>query len=249
MLISKTSYYYKPKKKLADDEIKAYLKGLSEAHKRWGFDKMKQKSKLDGKPWNHKRLYRIYCELKLNIRVKPRKRLPSGYAKPLIYPIKSNICWSIDFMTDVLVSDQKFRTLNVIDDFNREGLMIEPAYSLKSEVVTDLLDKIIKSKGKPHIIRSDNGPEFQASHFKKWAKKNGIKLLFIQPGKPAQNGFIERFNRSYREEILDMNLFYSLPEVAAITRLWLNEYNNVRPHHSLQGLTPKLFAKTKNINR
>lgn len=144
MSISKTGYYHQPKKRAGDNEIEAYLIALAKDHKRWGFDKMMQKAKLDGKPWNHKRVHRIYCELKLNIRIKPRKRIPKGEAKMLIQPIQANLCWSMDFMTDVLMNNQKFRTLNIIDDYNREGLMIEPKHSLPACVVTQLVDQVCR---------------------------------------------------------------------------------------------------------
>jgi len=247
MSISKTSYYYKPKLRQEDDKIKDYLLSLSIKHKRWGFDKMRDKSRLDNKGWNHKRIYRIYCELGLNIRIKPRKRLAKGEAKSLVYPIKPNLCWSIDFMTDVLESGQRFRTFNVIDDFNREGLLIDVAFSFPSKSVVHSLKKLIRDKGKPRQIRMDNGPEFISHELKKWAKAQGIELLYIQPGKPAQNAFIERFNRTFRGDILDMHLFNSLPEVDELSKKWLKMYNNERPHESLKGLTPALFSQRKHV--
>jgi len=204
---------------------------------------MMLKTKMEGKSWNHKRVRRIYCELGLNIRIKPRKRLPKGEAQMLLQPIYSNVCWSADFMSDVLLCGSKFRTFNVIDDYNRECLLVEPGVSLPAERIIGLLDKKALMNGYPDIIRVDNGPEFRSSTFKDWAKKRGIFINYIQPGKPAQNGFIERFNRTYREEILDMNLFNNLKEVKEITNEWLKEYNNERPHESLKGLTPVSFAK------
>ena len=129
MSVSKTSYYYKPKLKHVDENIRRYLLALSVEHKRWGFEKMRAKSRLDSKAWNHKRIYRVYCDLGLNLRIKPRKRLPKGETESLVYPIKANLCWSIGFMTDVLEGGQRFRTFNVIDDYNREGLLIDVAYS------------------------------------------------------------------------------------------------------------------------
>lgn len=246
MSVSKTAYYYQSIKQSDDAEIKAYLLSLSLEHKRWGFEKMMQKAKSDSKPWNHKRVYRVYCELKLNIRVKPRKRLPKGEAKALVYPIQSNVCWSMDFMTDVLYTSQKFRTLNIIDDYNRQALLIEPSYALPSTKVTCLIDKLAKERGYPGMIRVDNGPEFISSHFKQWAVNRGVKILYIQPGKPAQNGLIERFNRTFREEVLDMNYFDSLDEVKKISVKWIEKYNHKRPHDSLMGLSPVQFAEWRN---
>ncbi len=242
LVVSKTAYYYTPKKKAINGEIAAYLQALADKHKRWGCDKMMLKVKADGLPWNHKRVHRIYCDLGLNIRVKPRKRLPRGDAKMLIQPIQSNICWSVDFMSDSLECGRKFRTFNVIDDYNREALMIEPAFSLPSNRVTLLLDVIASSRGYPEMIRSDNGAEFTSAVFKEWAEKHNVLIHYIQPGKPAQNGFVERFNRSFRTEVLDITLFRDLQEVKAISRQWMKSYNTERPHESLAGLAPMVFA-------
>ena len=245
MSISKTAYYYKPKKSQGDEEIIEYLQALAATHKRWGFEKMKDKAKVDEKPWNHKRIRRIYCELGLNIRVKPRKRIPKGEAKMLIQPIRANVCWSMDFMSDAMINGRKFRTFNVIDDYNREALMVQPSFSLPAIKVTQLLEQIALRRGYPEMIRVDNGTEFRSDAFAVWAKKHHILLNFTQPGKPAQNGFIERFNRTYREDVLDMNLFSNLQEVNFITREWLNMYNKERPHQALAGKTPFGFAQQR----
>lgn len=208
---------------------------------------MMSKIKLLGHKWNHKRVYRVYCEMGLNIRIKPKKRLPSRDKIALVQPIKPNVCWSIDFMSDSLSNGKRFRTLNIIDDYNREALLIHPAMSLPSCYVTRLIDQVASVKGYPNIIRVDNGPEFISSVFKKWADSNGIFIQYIQPGKPAQNGFIERFNRTFREDILDMYIFESLSEVTRIANDWIKFYNNDRPHESLGNLTPIGFAGTKAV--
>lgn len=239
--LSKTHYYYQPKKSAQDEDIILFLQDLATQHKRWGFSKMMQKIRLEDKRWNHKRVYRIYKELGLNLRVKPRKRLPLRERKVLQEPVRENVCWSMDFMTDVLRNGQNFRTLNVLDDFNREALLIQPSYNLPSTKVTYFLERLFDYQGKPATIRVDNGPEFIAKHFKQWAKQHGITIQYIQPGKPAQNGYIERFNRTYREDVLDSNLFDHLHEVKEITNKWLTIYNEERPHDALGGLTPQLF--------
>jgi len=243
--ISKTAYYYKAKNRESDAKIEGYLKLLAQNHKRWGFNKMRLKAKSDEKPWNHKRVYRIYCKLGLNIRIKPRKRIPKGEARMLVQPINPNVCWSADFMSDALSCGDKFRTFNVIDDYNREALLVEAEASLPANKIINLLDKKAVFRGYPDVIRTDNGPEFRSATFKSWALKHNILIQYIQPGKPAQNGFIERFNRTYREEVLDMNLFSNLAEVKEITREWTKDYNNERPHESLDGLAPINFAKKR----
>jgi putative transposase len=247
MSISKTAYYYKPKHSAQDKEIAAYLCALAEKHKRWGFDKMMLKIKNEKLGWNHKRAHRIYCENKLNIRVKPRKRIPSGEAKTLVQPLEPNVCWSMDFMSDALSGGRRIRTLNVIDDYNREGLLIRASYSISSRRVIEFLEQLALTRGYPDVIRVDNGPEFRSSVFKEWASRQGILIHYIQPGKPAQNAFIERFNRTYRTEILDMNIFNSLREVAEITEAWLKLYNEERPHESLAGFAPSQFSAWRNM--
>ena len=139
----------------------------------------------------------------------------------------------------------EIESINVIDDYNREGLLVEPGTSLPASRITNLLDQKAVFKGSPDMIRVDNGPELRSSTFINWAQKHNILIQYIQPGKPAQNGFIEGFNRTYREEVLDMNLFNNLAEVKEITKIWLEKYNNARPHESLNGLAPIGFAKKR----
>ena len=152
-----------------------------------------------------------------------------------------SVCWSIDFMSDTLSNTQRFRTLNVIDDFNREALLIKPSFSLPANNVIKHLDNLAQIKGYPESIRTDNGPEFISDVFKNWTIKNNISLQYIQPGKPAQNAYIERFNRTYREDILDIHLFDNLKEVKNITNNWIKIYNEERPHEALENHTPNSF--------
>lgn len=245
--VSRSVYYYKSIKKAEDEVIIELLKQFAQAHPRWGFRKMLAKLKHQGYSWNHKRVHRIYVELGLNIRVKPKKRIPSREAVFLFQPIKPNVCWSMDFMSDVLCCGAKFRTLNVIDDYNREALLIAAHHSLPAQRVTHYLDEIALTRGYPDIIRVDNGPEFLSKHFNEWAKKHQLLIHYIQPGNPAQNGFIERFNRTYREDILDSYLFDSLREVRQITQQWMLNYSQERPHESLNNLSPRDFFNARQI--
>jgi putative transposase len=241
--LSRSMYYQRPKKG-ADDEIKRVLLQLAEKHIRWGFDKMRAAIKRDGYVWNHKRIRRVYCELELNLRTKPKKRLPAREKQTLLQPIKPNYCWSVDYMSDALSSGQKFRTFNIIDDFNRQGLGVFVGQSMPTNCITRHLDFVAEFSGYPQIIRTDNGPEFISKKFLLWAKKHRIEIKHIQRGKPAQNGFIERFNRTYRNDVLDINLFSSVHEVQTITDRWLHEYNHERPHESLGNKTPIEFLRS-----
>lgn len=247
--LSRTVFEYEPKKKIHDAQIKKELLMLASQNKRHGFRKLFQRLRKNGHDWNNKRVYRIYCELGLNLRVKPKKRLPSREKIKLTQPNKINICWSLDFMSDALVSGRKFRTVNVIDDFNREALGIKVSFSLPAERVIEFLDGIAMFRGYPNMIRVDNGPENISKTMVIWAKKHNLEIKYIQPGKPAQNAYIERFNRTYREDILDMNLFRSIEEVQILTDQWIVKYNSERPHQSLGHLTPWEYAGiSKNLS-
>jgi putative transposase len=240
MKLSSSTFYYEPKIK-SDDEIIDELKKLSEENYRWGFWMMFYSLRNEGKTWNHKRVYRVYTEMRLALRSKRKKRLPKRVSEPLLQPLMPNLHWSMDFMMDNLRDGKKFRTLNVIDDFNREALAIVPSKSITANRVILELEQLIEWRGKPETIRVDNGPEFIAETLQKWTKENHIELKFIQPGKPAQNGYIERFNRTYRNEVLSMHLFGSLNEVFQKTNNWIVKYNNKRPHRSLNRMTPRAF--------
>jgi len=239
--ISRSGFRYQAKKS-DDGEIREQLCLIAERKPRWGFKKMTDYLRNQGYPWNHKRVYRVYCEMKLNLRVKPKKRLPIRTPKPLIVPPAANISWSLDFMSDSLSNGRAFRTLNVIDDFNREGLWIEVDTSIPAERVVRVLEMLSSWRRYPHQIRVDNGPELISRRLAEWAVQHQVELAFIQPGKPAQNGYIERFNRTYRESVLDAYLFSTIREVQAITNDWLEEYNAIRPHAALGGLPPYQYA-------
>lgn len=144
-------------------------------------------------------------------------------------------------MSDALFNSRRFRTLNIIDDYNREAISIEIGLSIGAKYMTDLLAWIVKERGKPKVIRTDNGPEFTSSVFSNWCHKHRIEIRYIQPGKPVQNAFIERFNRSYRTEVLDARIFNNLVEVREITAEWVEHYNRERPHESLGNLPPMQY--------
>jgi len=242
--LSRSVYRYRARK--SDDSIiRKQLRELADRHRRWGFRKMMAHMKKTGCQSNHKRVYRVYCEMGLNLRTKPKKRLPVRHPAPLAVPGTANHCWSIDFMSDSLADGRAFRALNVIDDFNREALWIEIDTSLPALRVTRVLDRLADWRGFPARIRCDNGPEFIAGKMAAWADEHDVLLDFIEPGKPAQNAYVERFNRTFREDVLDAYLFGSLREVRQIAVAWLEEYNTVRPHAALGDLTPHEFAAVK----
>ncbi len=245
--ISQSCYYYEPKLKGENDLIASWLLKLTYAHKNWGFGLcFLYLRNVKGFKWNHKRVYRIYRELELNLRIKPRRRLVRERPEPLGTATQINQTWSIDFMHDKLSNGRVIRLLNVVDDFNREGLGIEVDYSLPSERVTRVLDQIIEWRGKPACIRLDNGPELISAQMLHWAEQRQITLLHIQPGKPQQNAYVERYNRTVRYDWLAQNIYDELEEVQSDATRWLWIYNNERPNMAIGGITPK--QKLNNVH-
>jgi len=239
--LSRSVYYYQPKPK-EDEEVVEQLGRLSERHPTQGFWKLFHRMRLEGCPWNHKRVHRIYCQMGLNIRRKKKRRLPARVKEPLEIPQRINHTWSMDFMSDSLASGRKFRILNVMDDFNREALAIEVDISMPSQRVTRVLERILYFREKPKRIRVDNGPEFLAADLVKWCEERNIELRYIQPGKPSQNAFVERFNGSYRKDILDAYWFDNLRQVRILSEEWMEDYNHYRPHDSLGNISPVAYA-------
>lgn len=238
--ISETCYRYKAKLSDENAEIADWLLRLSCTHKRWGFGLcFLYLRNIKGYRWNHKRVYRIYRELELNLRIKPKRRIKRDKPAALSVPEMINQVWSMDFMSDTLNDGRSIRTFNVIDDFNREGLGVEVDLSLPSARVIRSLEQIIEWRGKPLAIRCDNGPEYISQTLKEWTKKHRITLLYIQPGKPTQNAYIERFNRTARHEWLDLYLFESIEQAQLLATQWLWSYNNERPHTAIGGIPPR----------
>jgi putative transposase len=239
---SRAAYYRAPRLALqADAEVIAALQAIVEKHPRHGFWKCYRRMRRKGHPWNHKRVHRVYCALRLNLPRRTKRRVPVRLRQPLVAPTRLNEIWALDFMADALYDGRGFRTFNVLDEGNREALAIEIGTSIPSARVIRILDDLIRLYGRPARVRVDNGPELTAEAFVEWCATQRITIGYIQPGKPDQNAFIERFNRTYREEVLDAYLFDSLDQVQEITDAWLATYNTERPHDSLGQVPPLTF--------
>ena len=195
-----------------------------------------------GHSWNHKKIYRVYTDMKLNIRRRAKRRLPERVKQALMASTAPNQVWSIDFMSDSLVDGRRLRLLNIMDDFNRESLAIEVDTSLPSVRVIRVLQKLVEQRGAPANLRCDNGPEFISHRLEEWCSDKKITIQFIQPGKPMQNGYIERKNGSIRRELLNAYMFNSLSEVRWLSEEWRLDYNTERPHKSLGYLSPRVYA-------
>lgn len=182
--ISTSVYYYQAKRK-DDTEVIEQLSALADMHPQWGFWMMYHRLRMMRFRWNHKRVYRIYTMMRLNLRNKRKKRLPARVKAPLLRPIAPNVTWSLDFMHDSLASGKTIRTLNIIDDFNREALSISIDTSLTARRVIRELNKLVEWRGKPDKVRSDNGPELISTAIAEWGKDVGVDWEYIQPGKPT----------------------------------------------------------------
>jgi putative transposase len=237
--ISESCYYYQPK--LTDENalIVDWLIKLTSNWITWGFGLcFLYLRNVQGFKWNHKRVYRIYKELELNLRIKPKKRIVREKPDKLKVPINLNEVWSMDFMHDQLGDQRSYRLLNIIDDFNREGLAMESDISLPAERVIRTLEEVIEWRGKPLEIRCDNGPEYISTKLQRWAEIQKVKLIYTQPGNPQQNAYIERFNRTVRYDCLNQDIFTHIQEVQDKSTKWLWHYNHERPNMALGGITP-----------
>lgn len=235
--LPRTTHQYKPKGR-DDGPVIEELNKLVEKHPAIGFWQSYYRLRRAGFAWNHKRLYRVYTALNLNIRRRSKKRLPARVKQSLFQPEKPNEVWSVDFMNDSLWDGRKYRLLNVVDDFNREILAIEADTSLPTARLIRVLEYLRAFRGLPETIRVDNGPEFISQSLDMWCKENKIRLIFIQPGKPMQNAFVERFNGNIRRELLNAYAFRSLSEVREKAQEWMEDYNCSRPHQALGYVPP-----------
>lgn len=191
---------------------------------------------------NKKRVQRLYVEEKLSLRLKRRKKQAAAVRVPLPAPTGPDQAWSMDFVWDYLRGGRRLKMLTIVDDFTRECVAIEVGFGLNGLGVAQVLDRLFEQRGKVARIRSDNGPEFAGNSMDAWAFERGVQLDFIRPGKPNENAFIESFNGRLREECLNDNQFLTLAEAQTIIEAWRKDYNDERPHSSLDGLTPTEFA-------
>lgn len=188
------------------------------------------------------KIRRVYVNEGFSLFKKPRLRMKNNPSNPIMIPLQRNEEWAIDFMSDVLANGRKLRTFNVIDHYNREGLGILNQQSIPAKKATAFLDRLLEAHGKPKRIRGDNGPEAMSKWFRLWLKRKGIKWSAIPKASPQQNAIIERFNRTYREDVLDANILFSVEHAQQLTDEWLIEYNTVREHEALGYKTPASYA-------
>lgn len=225
----------------ADGPIIRALTALIAQEGRWGFWKCRNRLRDMGYRWNHTRRYRVYLALKLTQVRRTKKRVPTRVKVPLQAVANLNDTWAMDCMGDTLYSARRYRIFKVIDEGNREALAIDVDVSLPSERVVAVLDQLATIHGAPRRIRCDNGPEFVAETLREWCPPRGIALICIQPGKPNQNAYIERFNRTCRTEILNAWVFTTLDEVRDLSEAWRRRSNTERTHDSLGNVPPLTY--------
>lgn len=240
MGLSRTGYRYQHKPK-ADDALRARMRELAAKYPRYGYLMLHALLRQEGLVINRKRTYRLYTEEKLQVRTKKRKKLIRP-RQPMVMPIDKDIRWSMDFVSDQLVNGRRFRVLNVVDDHSREMVGQLTAFSISGQRVANFLNRLIEQRSKPDQIVCDNGTEFTSKALFLWQQDSGVKLAFIQPGKPTQNAFIESLNGKFRNECLNQNWFRSIKEAEIKINAWRHHYNHERPHSSLDYMTPVAFA-------
>jgi putative transposase len=240
---SLSSYQYRHQVE-DDGPLRARLKVLAAERRRFGYRRLHVLLRREGWEVNHKKVYRIYVEERLQVRRRKRKRIARTERRPLVAVNAVNLRWSMDFQHDVTAKVQRFRTLNIVDDFSRECPVIEVDTSLTGERVCRVLDRLKASRGLPLEIVLDNGPEMISKALDEWAYRNQVHLNFIEPGKPNQNAFIESFNGRFRDECLNEHWFANLGEARRIIEAWRLDYNQDRPHSALGYLTPNEFASS-----
>lgn len=239
IMLHRSVWYYKPKPK-SDAHLQMRMREIAQTRIRYGFWRIFILLRREGFKDNHKRVYRIYKAEGLNLRSKRHHRIRSQVHREVSPTVRAiNQCWSMDFVSDALYNGERFRSLTVIDNYSRKCLAIEVGKSLKGKDVVNTLEQLYVLQGiKPERIKVDNGSEFVSKELDRWAYENKVTLDFSRPGRPTDNPFIESFNGSLRDECLNTNWFLSLSDARDKIESWRREYNDYRPHSSLQDRTP-----------
>lgn len=230
-------------KKEGDEKLCATIKSIALERPRFGYRRIHLIMRKNGLKINHKKLFRLYKEMGLKVRKRGSRKRALGLRLRRIKATAINEVWSLDFMSDRLMDGRKIRVLNIIDEFSRESLKMVIDTSLSGMRVVRELEDLIKNRGKPEQIISDNGTEFTSAAILKWSENTSVGWHYIEPGKPMQNGSVESFNGKVRDEFLNQHLFINLNEAKELAERWREDYNEKRPHSSLKGLSPIEFKK------
>ena len=233
MGLSRDSYRNPPVPDQQSATLSAAIIDIAQVRRRFGYRRIHDLLRPEFPNVNHKRMYRLYSVADLAVRKRKKAKRPTNERVPLQIAQCVNEVWSMDFVSDSLVNGRRIKCLTVADDFSHECVDIATDYGIGGQYVTRILDRAALFRGYPSVVRTDNGPEFTSRAFMGWAQAHGIRHILIQPGRPMQNGYIESFNGSLRDELLNGEIFYSLAEAQVLIEAWRRHYNTIRPHSSL----------------
>ena len=240
--MSASSLRYEPRPD-RNAQLRHRIVALAQRHRRYGVEMIHLKLRQAGQLVNYKRVERLYRLEKLQIRRRRRKKIPVAERQPLIRPGAANEVWSMDFVFDRVATGRTIKSLVIVDDATHECVAIVAEHSIGGTHLTRILDEVCAKRGKPAVIRTDNGPEFVGKAMLNWSFRMGVQPKLIEPGKPNQNAYVESFNGRLRDECLNEHWFTSLTHAKAVIEDWRREYNEQRPKKSLGGLTPASYAK------
>ena len=240
--MSASAYRYQPRPD-RNQALRERIVGLAQRHRRYGAGMIYLKLRQAGETVNHKRVERLYGLEKLQIRRRRRKKIPVSERQPLLRPGAANEVWSMDFVFDRIATGRSLKALVIVDDATHEAVAVLAEHSIGGERLTRMMDEVCSRRGRPAVIRTDNGKEFTGKAMLNWAYRNGVSLRLIEPGKPNQNAYVESFNGRLRDECLNEHWFTSLPHARLEIDRWRREYNEERPKQGLGGLTPTQYAK------
>ena len=229
----------------------AAMAGLAAIYPRFGYRRINVFMERLGHVMGADKAFRLWSKAGLQVpRKRPRKRVAASRPRPQL-PMGANELWAYDFVYDACANGQQIKCLTVVDEYTRECLAIDVAGSIRSGRVIEVLSRLISERGAPLSLRSDNGPEFVSKALLKWAARESLDLALIEPGKPWQNGLNESFNGKFRDECLSMEWFRCRAEARVVIEEWRRHYNSLRPHSSLNNMTPEHFCRQygKNLNR
>jgi transposase InsO family protein len=240
--MSASAYRYQPRPD-RNQALRERIVGLAQRHRRYGAGMIYLKLRQAGEAVNHKRVERLYGLEKLQIRRRRRRKIPVSERQPLLRPGAANEVWSMDFVFDRIATGRSLKALVIVDDATHEAVAVLAEHSIGGERLTRMMDEVCSRRGRPAVIRTDNGKEFTGKAMLNWAYRNGVSLRLIEPGKPKQNAYVESFNGRLRDECLNEHWFTSLPHARLEIERWRREYNDERPKQGLGGLTPTQYAK------
>lgn len=243
------SVFQYQKQDRGDEALRRRLRELANERRRFGYRRLGILLVREGFEVNHKKLFRLYREEGLAVRRRRSRKRALGTRRPILVPDRANQRWSLDFVSDALTDGRRFRVLCIVDDFSREALATVADRSLSGLRLTRELDDLIRRRGRPDMIVSDNGTEMTSHAVLRWCQETGVNWHYIAPGKPMQNAFVESFNGRLRDECLNETLFGNLAEARRIIETWRIDYNTQRPHTSLGGLAPAVYALLKRTDR